>query len=116
MHEQLVVDRTTQDVIARMWARAFSPKFACENLRNHAHLAFLNCWVTNVLPVTSYFPEELVHFYGTHSFDPRILEFTHLFKKPRSTIAKGEHDLTMRAASAHQLIRSSQGKVVVTYT
>ena len=93
MHEQLVVDRTTQDVIARMWARAFSPKFACENLRNHAHLAFLNCWVTNVLPVTSYFPdEELVHLYGTHSFDPRILEITHLFKKSRSTIAKGEHD------------------------
>ena len=101
-----------------MWARGLSRQnLLCENestgnYGNHAHLAFLNCWVTNVLPVTSYFPEELVHFYGTHSFDPRILEFTHLFKKPRSTIAKGEH--AMMRASAHQIIRSSQGKVVVT--
>jgi len=66
------------------------------------HLVFLNCWVTNSYQrVTS---DQSVHLYGTHSFDPRILEFTHLFKKPRSTIAKGEHDDESFSSSDHQIV------------
>ena len=49
-------------------------------------VAFLNMWVTNLLPVTSVFCTRNQHYYGTHAFDPRILRILFTFSRDLSGV------------------------------